>query len=249
MKKKEPFVFYSLYGTIIGSIIIAFIVIGILGGMTTLLCYVLLPILIVYLSFKFLPQLWASIIFAGLIVIGIHSLAGMWRFTIAFAVYFALMIIAEYVIKNKKRLGIMMMTISILFFVTMIMLINLHTIDRWLNTPEITEKNMQDAVEIIEDREDVLSASIGIDEDHFDEEEFIYIVLDVADSLTRDQKIYVGENSATVLNTVMSEENDKESGELYHYYDLEISVGISEPLHGSKRIDSNEIQWAPPLEW
>ncbi|WP_080874124.1 hypothetical protein [Oceanobacillus timonensis] len=248
MKKKETSAFYSLYGTIIGSIIIAFIVFGINAGFTTLFCFVLLPILIVYLSFKFLQQLWAFIILSSMIIFGVHSFIGMWRFTITCTVFFAFMIMVDYVIKNKKIAGKVNMAIMILFYITIMILINLDSIDRWLNTPEITEGNMQEAVEIIEDRDDVLSASIGMDEDHFDEEAYIDIFLDVSDNLTRDQKKTVGEDSARVLDTVMQEENDLNSKDLYYYYDVEISIGISDSLIGEKGIDSDEIKWQAPLE-
>ncbi|MFD1068290.1 hypothetical protein [Oceanobacillus locisalsi] len=248
MKKKETSAFYSLYGTIIGSIVIALIVFGINAGFTTLFCFVLLPILIVYLSFKFLPQLWAFIILSSMIIFGVHSFIGMWRFTITCTVFFALIIMVDYIIKNKKIVGKVNMAIMILFYITILILINLDSIDRWLNTPELTEGNMQEAAEIIEGRDDVLSASTGIDEDHFDEEAYIYIVLDVADKLTRDQKITAGEDSAEILDMVMHEENDMDPGDLYHYYDVEIRIGMSDVLIGRKEIDSEEIKWQPPLE-
>ncbi|WP_269410514.1 hypothetical protein [Lentibacillus daqui] len=82
-----------LYGTIAGLIIFVLVMIGVYGGVKVLLYSVLVPaifILVIYFSFKLLPQLWASILVAGLSVLVVHIIFGLWSLTIIFVLLLVL---------------------------------------------------------------------------------------------------------------------------------------------------------------
>lgn len=121
MKEKIP-----LYGTIAGVIIFVLTMIGIYGGVKVLFYSVLIPaifLFVAYFSFKFLPQLWASILLAGLFVLGVHILFGLWSLTIIFFCYLYFLIFVNYVIKNEKWSSIAINVASILFMVILFFLV------------------------------------------------------------------------------------------------------------------------------
>ncbi|WP_106496029.1 hypothetical protein [Lentibacillus sp. Marseille-P4043] len=121
MKEKIP-----LVGTIIGLIVFILVMIGINSGVTILFYVVLVPavfILIIHLSSKFLPDLWASIVLVGLTVICIHYFFRLWSVTIILLCYSGFLIFAENMIKNKKWSKVAMIVATIVFFAILFFLV------------------------------------------------------------------------------------------------------------------------------
>ncbi|MBP1971785.1 hypothetical protein J2Z83_003940 [Virgibacillus natechei] len=118
MKEKTPLVFY---GTIIGLISFGVVLFGLSLGATPFFVLVLAA-LTIYLSSKFLPDLWASIIMAVVTVICIHYLFQLWSLTITLLCYWIFLILADYMIKNKKWSRIAIIVVTIIFFVILFFL-------------------------------------------------------------------------------------------------------------------------------
>src|SRR5699024_2433029 len=109
---------YPLYSSIIGLIIFILIMVGVYSGVKTafdMLFISLVLIFVVYLLFRYLQEILDSIMAFILIVIDVQVIFKLWLITIMLLCYLYVLLLANYVIRNKKWSSILMNTISILY--------------------------------------------------------------------------------------------------------------------------------------
>ncbi|GAB3799642.1 hypothetical protein [Virgibacillus kimchii] len=109
------------YGTVIGVITFGVILFSLFLGATPI-AVLTLAVLIIYLSFKFLPELWAEIILAAVLVICIHYLFQFWLGTLGLLCFLIFLLSAKYLIKNKKWSKIVMEIITAVFLLMILIL-------------------------------------------------------------------------------------------------------------------------------
>ena len=111
---------HSLYFTVIGLITFILILTAIYSGIKTAMYIVFIPlisIVVFNLLFRYLKEVWASIIVLIMIVIVVHVIFTVWLITIMLFCYLFILIFANYVIKNKKWSSIIMNSVSILYVI------------------------------------------------------------------------------------------------------------------------------------
>lgn len=111
---------HSLYFTVIGLITFILIMTAIYSGIKTAMYIVFIPlisIVVFNLLFRYLKEVWASIIVLIMIVIVVHVIFTVWLITIMLFCYLFILIFANYVIKNKKWSSIIMNSVSILYVI------------------------------------------------------------------------------------------------------------------------------------
>lgn len=111
---------HSLYLTFIGLITFILIMTAIYSGIKTAMYVVFIPLILIVVFnflFRYLQEVWASIIALIMIVIIVQVIFKVWLITIMLFFYLSVLIFANYVIKNKKWSSIIMNSISILYVI------------------------------------------------------------------------------------------------------------------------------------
>lgn len=111
---------YPLYSTAIGLITFVLIMVGVYSGVKTAFYMLFIPlilILVVYLLFRYSPEIVASIVTSILIVIVVQLVFKVWLITIMLFCYLCVLLFASYVIKNKKWSSVSINTVSILYLI------------------------------------------------------------------------------------------------------------------------------------
>lgn len=117
---------FPLYSSVIGLIIFVLIMVGIYSGVKISLYMMVIPLIlifVIYFSFHFLDERFASIIVLISIVIAGQVIFKIWAFTIMLFCYLCIMLFANYVIKNKKWSSVLMNAVSILFIVILFFIV------------------------------------------------------------------------------------------------------------------------------